>query len=64
MPINPLSVETIVQTFWESNCVRYFITLCEYSKISMYFLEIKQEQNSRPSEEFGNGSKKYTEVSG
>ena len=29
----------------------------------MYFLEIKQEQNSRPSEEFRNGSKKYTEVS-
>ena len=36
----------------------------ENSKISMYFVEIKQEQNSRPSEESGNGSKKYTEVSG
>ena len=34
------------------------------SKKSMYFLEIKQEQNSRPSEEFGNGCKKYTELSG
>ena len=35
----------------------------ENSKKSMYFLEIKQEQNSRKSEEFGNGCKKYTELS-
>ena len=29
----------------------------------MYFVEITQEQNSRPSEESGNRSKKYTELS-
>lgn len=57
-PSKPFEIEAVLNITYSASTLNE-----ENNKIPIYFIEIAQERNSRPSEESGNESKKYTEVS-